>query len=103
MHRNEKDELSHRRHIKHHHTLVSLQISGGMTSEVEPRNLKTAFAEAESKRRELDEFPDSNTESFQDNLSAAIALYEECVKAVDRISLFSPNETLEDVSSNDLQ
>jgi immunoglobulin-binding protein 1 len=74
-----------------------------MSADEEPQSLKALFADAESKRESLDEFPDSNTETFQENLRSAIAAYEGCLKVVDRISLFSSNETLEDVSSNDLQ
>lgn len=46
---------------------------------------------------------DTNSATFQENLSKTIATYEECLKVAEQVSLFSPNETLEDISSNDLQ
>ncbi|KAF2083174.1 type 2A phosphatase-associated protein 42 [Saccharata proteae CBS 121410] len=69
----------------------------------QPQSLRELFANAEVKRRDVESSYDSNSPAFQEKLSAAIATYEKCSEAVDRISLFSPNETLEDISSNDLQ
>ncbi|KAK8208003.1 Type 2A phosphatase-associated protein 42 [Zalaria obscura] len=69
----------------------------------EPQNLRAAFASAEKKRQEVESSWETNTTAYQDNLSAAIAAYEQCLQVADRISLFSPNESLEDISSGDLQ
>lgn len=69
----------------------------------EHRSLKGVYIDAENKRQELEGLASSNSEEYQDILSSAIKLYEECLQVVDDISLFSPNETLEDVSSGDLQ
>lgn len=69
----------------------------------EQRSLRSTFEDAEAKRTTIESSFDSNSSTFQDNLSAAIKLYEECVKIADQIALFSPNETLEDISSTDLQ
>jgi TAP42-like family len=72
-----------------------------MTSE--PRSLQAAFADAEAKRAYLENSYSTSTPAFQDNLSAAIATYDECLRIADRVALFSPNETLEDITSGDLQ
>ncbi|KAF2396628.1 phosphatase 2A-associated protein [Trichodelitschia bisporula] len=69
----------------------------------QPRTLRSAFLEAESRRRDLESSWESSSATFQDNLAAAIALYEESLKAAREVALFSPNETLEDVNSGDLQ
>lgn len=69
----------------------------------EQRSLRSAFDDAEAKRHAIESSTDSNSSAFQDNLAAAIKLYEECVNIAYQIALFSPNETLEDISSIDLQ
>ncbi|KAF1821462.1 phosphatase 2A-associated protein [Dissoconium aciculare CBS 342.82] len=69
----------------------------------EQRSLRSVHATAEQNRSNLDTRADSNSESFQDKLSTTIKLYEECLEIAQRVSLFSPNESLEDISSADLQ
>lgn len=69
----------------------------------ENRSLRSVYDDAEKKRSTIESSFDSNAASFQDNLTAAIQLYEECIKIADQISLFSPNETLEDITTGDLQ
>lgn len=67
------------------------------------QNVRSLFGSAESIRKDLESSYDANTAVYQQNLAAAIATYEDCLKLVDRLSLFSPNETLEDLTSGDLQ
>lgn len=67
------------------------------------RSLREVHEDAEEKRRTLKNSYDSNSITFQENLLSAITLYEQCLSIADRISLFSPNETLEDISTVDLQ
>lgn len=67
------------------------------------RSLRSVYSEAEQKREGIENSYDSNSASFQDNLLLAIQLYEECLKIVQQISLFSPNESLEDINTSDLQ
>jgi len=69
----------------------------------EPQSLRTCYADAELKRKSLDSIFDTNSDNYQENLSSAIAKYEECVRIAAEVSLFSTNETLEDISSGDLQ
>jgi immunoglobulin-binding protein 1 len=72
--------------------------------DTQPRSLRELFADAEHDRKGLERPGESTTSaSFQENLANAIATYEECLKVASRVSLFSPNETLEDINSKDLQ
>ena len=66
-------------------------------------DIRTVFNSAKTQRKELESSPDPTSSVYQDNLQAAIASLEECRKIADRISLFSLNETEDDVSSGDLQ
>lgn len=66
------------------------------------RSIKSLFAEAEEKRSVVESGFETTTDSHRRNLSSAIASYEECKVLADRLSLFSLNENLEDISTNDL-
>jgi hypothetical protein len=68
----------------------------------DPRSIRAVYDEAEQKRAILENSP-YNSDAFQDSLLAALTLYEQCLSIADRISLFSPNEFLEDITSADLQ
>jgi hypothetical protein len=67
------------------------------------QSIKSLFSSAERQRKDIEASWDSNTAEYQQNLAAAIKTYDDCLKLADRLSLFSPNETLEDVTSGDLQ
>lgn len=69
----------------------------------EDRSLRTVYEDAEQKRKTVEHTFDSNSTTFQENLLSAIQLYEQCLNIADRISLFSPNESLEDIGTADLQ
>lgn len=69
----------------------------------EERSLREVHEEAEHERNLIEKSSDSNSSTFQENLLSAIALYEQCLEIASRISLFSPNESLEDISTADLQ
>lgn len=69
----------------------------------EGRSLRATYDDAEQKRSAIESSFESNSSTFQENLLSAIQLYEQCLSIADRISLFSPNESLEDISSADLQ
>lgn len=66
-------------------------------------NLKSLFSNAERQRQELESSYNSSSDTYQEDLISAISTYEDCLKLADRISLFSPNETLEDLASADIQ
>lgn len=69
----------------------------------QPRSIRALFLDAERTRQNLANSYDTNSASYQERLQSAIATYEECLQLSEQVSLFSPNETLEDVSSTDLQ
>ncbi|KAL1868757.1 hypothetical protein VTK73DRAFT_3509 [Phialemonium thermophilum] len=68
----------------------------------EPRSLKSTFSEAEKNRISLEARHDFFSQSYRDALAAAIQGYYKCLDQIGRLSLFSPNETVEDVSTADL-
>jgi hypothetical protein len=78
-----------------------LKHSANMTDE--PQTLKASFADAEAKRKSLDTIFDSGSDSYQEYVASAIAKYQECIRIAAEVSLFSSNETLEDIASSDLQ
>ena len=67
------------------------------------QNIRTLFRSAESKRDAVEASRDSSSSTYRENLAAAIATFENCRQLADRLSLFSPNETLEDIATGDLQ
>lgn len=69
----------------------------------EDQSIKGLFSKAERAREELAASYEPNSPTYQENLENAIATYVQCLKKVEDFSLFSPNETLEDVSSSDIQ
>jgi immunoglobulin-binding protein 1 len=69
----------------------------------QPQSLRALYESAERARKELATSYETNSPIFHENLSKAIATYEECLKISEQISLFSQNESLEDISSSDLQ
>jgi hypothetical protein len=69
----------------------------------EPQTLRGLFLKGEQAKQELAASYEPNSPTFQENLSKTIATYEECQKLAEHVSLFSPNETLEDIVSTDLQ
>ncbi len=66
-------------------------------------NMRALFTLAKNQRKQLEISSDSTSALYQENLQAAIVTLEECRRIADRISLFSPNETEDDISSGDLQ
>ncbi len=69
----------------------------------EPRSLQSCFIQTETKRKSLESSRDANSASFQENLKAVVSNYEECLKIIEQVSLISPKESVEDVSSGDLK
>ena len=71
-------------------------------AESEDVNIRTLFTRAKDLRKQLESLQ-STSQLYQENLQNAIAALEECRKIADSVSLFSPNETEEDITSRDLQ
>ncbi len=68
----------------------------------EQRSLKSVFDIAEQKRLSLEGIFQGNSPSYQEDVTFALKSYEECVQIIDKISLFSTNEGLEDISTSNL-
>ena len=69
----------------------------------EDQSIRGLFSKAESLREELAYSYEPNSPTYQENLEKAIATYVQCLKKAEDFSLFSPNETLEDITSSDIQ
>ncbi|KAF9888705.1 hypothetical protein FE257_008463 [Aspergillus nanangensis] len=69
----------------------------------QPQNLRSLFAAAKKDKSELETRPDTNTDSYRNDVSATITKFDECQRLVDMLSLFSSNEPLEDITTGDLQ
>ncbi|MCJ1399858.1 hypothetical protein MMC11_003061 [Xylographa trunciseda] len=65
-------------------------------------NIRTLFSKAKDLRKQLESLQ-SITQIYQESLQNAISALEECRKLANTVSLFSPNETEEDIPSGDLQ
>ncbi|KAL9613893.1 MAG: hypothetical protein Q9167_001571 [Letrouitia subvulpina] len=65
-------------------------------------SLRALFDAGKQQRKQTESLPDSSTVTYQDTLRTAIAAFEECRKLSERLSLFSPNETEDDITSSDL-
>ncbi|KAI0161151.1 TAP42-like family protein [Hypoxylon sp. FL1284] len=68
----------------------------------EPRTLKSVFQTAERKRIAIEGTYEANSPTYRDDLAQALELYQECIQIINKISLFSPNEGLEDIATSDL-
>jgi hypothetical protein len=69
----------------------------------EPRSLKAVFSDAESKRAAIENstlLP--NSPQYADTVSSGVKLYRDCLTLIAALSIFSPNESLEDLSTSDL-
>lgn len=66
-------------------------------------NLKTLFATAERRRLAVESSWDTQNAEYQQNVVAALTAYQDCVELSEGLSLFSPNETLEDIQTGDLE
>ncbi|KAL9021396.1 MAG: hypothetical protein Q9185_001404 [Variospora sp. 1 TL-2023] len=66
-------------------------------------SLRSLFATANNQRHKLDSIPDSSSAAYQESLRFASTAFHECRQLIDRLAIFSPNETEDDISSGDLQ
>lgn len=69
----------------------------------EPQSLRSLFAAAKESKSSLEGRSDTNSEEYRNDVNAAIGKLQECQRQVGILSLFSSNESLEDVSSGDIQ
>jgi hypothetical protein len=68
----------------------------------QPRTLKSVFQSAEGKRLAIEGSYEMTSLTYQDDIAEALKSYEECIQIIDKVSLFSANESLEDISTSDL-
>jgi hypothetical protein len=69
----------------------------------ESQSLRSLFTSAKEAKAALESRGDTNTESYRDAVNAAITKFHECQRQVSILSLFSSNESLDDVSTGDIQ
>ncbi|GAP82699.1 putative tap42-like family protein [Rosellinia necatrix] len=68
----------------------------------EPKTLKSVFRAAEGKRLAIEGSYQTTSPTYQEDVATALQAYKECVQIIDNISLFSRNESLEDIATSDL-
>lgn len=69
----------------------------------QPQSLRAFFEDAKATKQALESAAETNTDSYRSEVNAAIAKFEECRQLVSQLSLFSRNESLDDVATGDLQ
>lgn len=69
----------------------------------ESQSLHSLFSSARDDKSALESRGDVNTEAYRDAVNATIAKFQECQRQISILSLFSSNESLDDVSTGDLQ
>ena len=65
-------------------------------------NLRALFDMAKSKEAEL-QHKESSTSAHQEHLQAVIATFEECRNLIERLAIFSRNETIDDIATSTIQ
>jgi hypothetical protein len=73
-----------------------------MASSDEPQSLRAAFEEAESQRQLLESSPDATSPAYATGVHGVLSLYARVLDQISSVSLFSPNEGLEDVATSSL-
>lgn len=68
-----------------------------------PQSLRSLFASGKAQRKALESAIGTSSSEYQENLQAAIATFEACQSLVGQASLFSRNETVDDIASGDLE
>lgn len=69
----------------------------------ETQNLRSVFSSAKEDKASLDSRGDTTTETYRDLVNATIAKFQECQRQVSIVSLFSSNESIDDLSTEDIQ
>ncbi|KAJ5674561.1 uncharacterized protein N7477_004495 [Penicillium maclennaniae] len=68
----------------------------------ESQSLRSLFQSARDDKTELETRGDTNTEAYRDAVNATIAKFHECQRQISILSLFSSNESLDDVSTGNI-
>ncbi|KAF8542856.1 TAP42-like protein [Trichophaea hybrida] len=75
-----------------------------MSEELEQHSsLISLLEDADMLRDELSHLSDSNSDAYQTKLDSAISQYNKCQDIVERASMFSPNESLDDLTTSDMR
>lgn len=75
-----------------------------MSNETTPEtSIRALFDKAESLKIALESQPNPNSPAYQQTLLFALSKYEECKKLINQASLFSTNESLEDLATSDMR
>lgn len=64
-----------------------------------PPSLRSTFLSAKAKEAELQNI-ESSSSAYQVNSQVAISTYEECRTLIERLAIFSRNETSEDIATS---
>lgn len=70
--------------------------------ETQDKSLRETFDQAKSDQQTLEKL-DPRSDEFRAHLEAAISSFVRCLKFIRDLSVFSPNEELEDISTQNLQ
>ena len=73
-----------------------------MPEDIPDRSLREIYVEARAQKDQLDDL-DPRSSAFKETLQATIRDLEQCQKLIDDLSIFSPNEDLEDLSTQSVQ
>lgn len=71
-------------------------------AEDEPQSLKSLLEQAEEEQAALANIDDSTSPEYREKLSVAIQKYEKCRRQASELSIFSPNESVEDIATSSL-
>ena len=68
-----------------------------------PQTLRSLFTSGNAQRKTLESAISTSSSDYQYNLLSAISTFEACQRLAAQASLFSRNETVDDIASGDLQ
>ncbi|SPN99610.1 related to TAP42, component of the Tor signaling pathway [Cephalotrichum gorgonifer] len=71
-------------------------------SDDEPQSLRSLLEQAEEKQAALATIYSTTSPEYSETLSEAIKAYEECRRLVSELSIFSPNESADDIATSSL-
>jgi hypothetical protein len=81
---------------------ISLLKNNSMAEAAPDRSLREVYNEARTKKDQLDDL-DPRSGTFKDTLSNILTDLETCHRLIQDLAIFSPNEDLEDLSTQSLQ
>lgn len=69
----------------------------------QPQSLQTHFSSAKAQKKALEVEPNANSDAYRQRLADTISAFIECQKLISKFSIFSPNESVDDITTGDLQ